>query len=100
MQLNKPLAEEDLQHIKKGLKVDDEQVIIPNIRWSKEDDKTLVGIELVSHKNRLVKRIFQHLGYKVIKVDRVLYCGLTKKNLKRGHWRLLQEKEVRNIKFF
>lgn len=100
VQLNKPLTEQDLQSIKNGIKLDNEEILIPNIRWSKEDDKTLVGIELISHKNRLVKRIFQHFGYKVEKVDRVLYCGLTKKNLKRGHWRILEEKEVRNIKFF
>ncbi len=100
VQLNKPLSEKHLKEIKEGVELDNKTVVAPNIRWSKEEDKTLIGIELLSHKNRLVKRIFQHFGYKVVKVDRVLYCGLTKKNLKRGHWRMLEEKEIRNIKFF
>lgn len=100
VQLNKPLEEIHLNKIKGGLKLDNTEIDIPNIRCSNEDDKTLVGIELRTHKNRVIKRIFQHFGYKVIKVDRVLYCGLTKKNLKRGHWRMLAEKEIRNIKFF
>ncbi len=100
VELDKPLKEEHLKSIQKGVKIDNETLKIGNVRWSKEEDKSIVGIELFSHKNRVIKRIFQRLGYKVKKVDRVLYIGLTKKNLKRGHWRMLSEKEVRNLKFF
>ncbi|WP_165806870.1 pseudouridine synthase [Balneicella halophila] len=100
VQLNEPLQEKDLEKIKKGIRINGELIEVPNIRWVKQVDKSVVGIEILSHKNRVVKRIFQSLGYKVARVDRVLYLGLTKKNLKRGHWRMLTEKEVRNIKFF
>ncbi len=100
VELNKPLTANHLKKIQEGISLESETIKVGNIRWSKEEDKTIVGIELLSHKNRVVKRIFQTLGYKVKKVDRVLYVGLTKKNLKRGHWRMLTEKEVRNLKFF
>ncbi|MEO6166834.1 MAG: rRNA pseudouridine synthase, partial [Chitinophagales bacterium] len=60
--------------------------------------KTVVGIELHIGKNRIVRRIFEHLGYTVIKLDRVLYAGLTKKNLPRGEWRELTEREVITLK--
>lgn len=100
VQLNKPLETKHQDAIKKGIKIGDEIVKANNVRCVKEEDKSIVGIEILSHKNRIVKRIFQLLGYKVVKVDRVLYVGLTKKNLKRGHWRMLTEKEVRNLKFF
>lgn len=100
VQLNKPLTENHLKAISNGVKLANDLVKVPNIRWAKEDDKSIVGIQLLSHKNRIVKRIFQHFDYKVLKVDRVLYVGLTKKNLKRGHWRMLSEKEIRNLKFF
>ncbi len=70
--LNKPLSEEHLKLIKKGIKIENEVIEVPNIRWADEKDKTNIGIELLSHKNRVVKRIFKQLGYKVIKVDRVL----------------------------
>lgn len=100
VQLNKPLTEQHLGAIRNEVVLADEPIKVPNINWVKESDKTIVGIELLSHKNRIVKRIFQHFGYKVLKVDRVLYVGLTKKNLKRGHWRMLTEEEIRNLKFF
>ncbi len=100
VELNKPLTANHLKKIQDGISLEGETIKVGNVRWSKEEDKTIVGIELLSHKNRVVKRIFQTLGYKVKKVDRVLYVGLTKKNLKRGHWRMLTEKEVRNLKFF
>ncbi len=98
--LNKPLSEEHLKRIQEGIKIENEIVEVANIRWTDATDKTSVGIELLSHKNRVVKRVFKQLGYKVLKTDRVLYNGLTKKNLKRGHWRMLTEKEIRLLKFF
>ena len=63
-----------------------------------ENDKTQIGLELHSGKNRIVRRMFEHLGYKVIKLDRVFFAGLTKKNLPRGKWRKLTEKEIGLLK--
>lgn len=100
VQLNKPLQEEHLTMMKKGVKLGNETITISNVRHTDGEDDNVVGIVLTSQKNRMVKRIFQHFGYKVVKVDRVLYLGLTKKNLKRGNWRMLNEKEVRLLKFF
>ena len=62
--------------------------------YAHDTDKKQVGIEIHSGKNRIVRRIFEHLGYRVQKLDRVQFCGLTKKNLRRGDWRFLTEKEV------
>ena len=64
------------------------------VAYANENDKKQVGIEIHSGKNRIVRRIFEHLGYRVIKLDRVQFAGLTKKNLRRGDWRFLTEKEV------
>ncbi len=64
------------------------------IEYADEQDKNQVGIEIHSGKNRIVRRIFEHLGYRVIKLDRVQFAGLTKKNLRRGDWRFLTQKEV------
>ncbi len=63
-----------------------------------KDDKKEIGIEIHSGRNRIVRRIFEHLGYKVMKLDRVYYAGLTKKNLKRGDWRFLTREEVERLK--
>ena len=63
-------------------------------------DKTEIGIELHSGRNRIVRRIFEHFGYDVKSLDRVVFAGLTKKNVQRGKWRYLSEKEVRDLKFF
>ncbi len=100
VELDKPLEEEHLESIKKGITVDEEKIEVGNLRSTQKEGKHIVGIELFSHKNRVVKKLFQRFGYKVKKVDRVLYVGLTKKNIKRGHWRPLTDKEIRNLKFF
>ena len=63
-----------------------------------EGDKSQVGLEIHSGRNRIVRRLFEHLGYKVKKLDRVYFAGLTKKNLRRGAWRFLEEKEIALLK--
>jgi 23S rRNA pseudouridine2605 synthase len=100
-ELNKPLTEADRLKIKAGLQLEDGLAQIDEIEYTlpRGDDKH-VGIELHIGKNRIVRRIFEHLGYDVEKLDRVLYAGLTKKNLPRGKWRFLEEKELIFLKYF
>src|SRR5258706_150552 len=70
------------------------------ILLNKPKDKTILGVEIHSGRNRIVRRIFEHLGYDVRNLDRVIFAGLTKKNIERGKWRFLTEKEVRDLKYF
>lgn len=98
--LDKPVAEVDIIKIAKGLQLEDGLAVVDQIDYADEKDKSQVGIELHIGRNRIVRRIFAHLGYKVKKLDRVVYAGFTKKNLPRGKWRYLNEKEVRRLKFF
>ncbi len=97
--LDKPVSEEDLEKIRQGVEledglapVDDLAVVTP--------DRMILGIEIHLGRNRIVRRIFEHLGYEVIKLDRVMYAGLDKKDLPRGKWRYLSEKEVIRLKYF
>ena len=92
--LDKPVAQEDLQKIAEGIELEDGEIHADEVAYANENDKKQVGIEIHSGKNRIVRRIFEHLGYRVIKLDRVQFAGLTKKNLRRGDWRFLTEKEV------
>ena len=69
------------------------------IAYADSKDRTQIGLEIHSGRNRIVRRIFEHLGYDVRGLDRVMYAGLTKKNVQRGHWRLLTEKEIRVLKY-
>jgi len=96
--LDKPLNEEDLKKITKGVYLEDGKAEVDEIAIVSPDRKT-VGIEIHSGKNRIVRRIFEHLGYQVVKLDRVMYANLTKKNLPRGHWRYLTEKEIAFLKY-
>ncbi len=96
--LDKPLAEADFEAISKGLELEDGLIKPDQLSYPEEDDKTQVGIEIHSGKNRIVRRIFEHKGYKVEKLDRVFFAGLTKKGLQRGYWRLLTEKEINFLK--
>jgi 23S rRNA pseudouridine2605 synthase len=96
--LDKKIEQEDFDKILEGIeledgniKADDLSVITP--------DRQVVGIEIHSGKNRIVRRIFEHLGYEVTKLDRTTYAGLTKKDLPRGNWRFLTEKEVIRLKY-
>lgn len=95
--LDKPLTNADMQRIANGLTLEDGEIYADEIAFIKEDKKE-IGIEIHSGRNRIVRRIFEHLGYEVRKLDRVYYAGLTKKNLKRGAWRFLTKEEVRNLK--
>ena len=92
--LDKPVAESDLQQVASGIVLEDGEVHADAIDYAHETDKSQVGIEIHSGKNRIVRRIFESLGYRVVKLDRVQFAGLTKKNLRRGDWRFLTEKEV------
>lgn len=96
--LNKKLSLDDMAQIAKGVLLEDGLAQVDEIAYADETDKTVIGIELHIGKNRIVRRIFEHLGYTVMKLDRVLYAGLTKKNLPRGTWRELTEKEVITLK--
>ena len=92
--LDKPVEPQDMQKIAEGVDLDDGEVHADAIEYASDTDKSQVGIEIHSGKNRVVRRIFENLGYRVVKLDRVLFAGLTKKNLRRGDWRFLTEKEV------
>ena len=92
--LDKNVAAEDLQKIADGIELEDGEVHADAIEYADDRDHSQVGIEIHSGKNRIVRRIFESLGYRVVKLDRVQFAGLTKKNLRRGDWRFLTEKEV------
>ena len=92
--LDKNVSTEDLQKIADGIELEDGEVHADSIEYADEHDHSQVGIEIHSGRNRIVRRIFESLGYRVVKLDRVQFAGLTKKNLRRGDWRFLTEKEV------
>ena len=96
--LDKDVAETDLARIAAGIELDDGPIHADAIAYANEEDKNQVGIEIHSGKNRIVRRIFEHLGYRVVKLDRVYFAGLTKKNLPRGRWRHLTQQEVSMLK--
>lgn len=98
--LDKPLAEEDLQRIKEGLTLEDGFAPVDGLEYAKNGEKNEVGIEIHIGKNRIVRRIFKHLGYHVAKLDRVYYAGMTKKDVPRGKFRFLSEKEIIVLKHF
>ena len=92
--LDKNITAHDLQQIRDGITLDDGEIKADAVDYADERDKAQVGIEIHSGKNRIVRRIFESLGYRVTKLDRVQFAGLAKKNLRRGDWRFLTEKEV------
>ncbi len=92
--LDKNLTAHDMQQISEGITLEDGEIKADAVAYADERDKSQVGIEIHSGKNRIVRRIFESLGYSVTKLDRVQFAGLTKKNLRRGDWRFLTEKEV------
>jgi len=97
--LDKQLNKTDLQKILTGFKLEDEIVKADNLEYVGEGrDKKEIGITLHSGQNRIVRKIFEYFKYKVVKLDRVYYAGLTKKNLPRGHWRFLEEHEINLLK--
>jgi 23S rRNA pseudouridine2605 synthase len=95
--LDKNLRKEDFDAILSGIELEDGPIAADALSYV-EGDKTQVGLEIHSGRNRIVRRIFEHLGYKVKKLDRVYFAGLTKKNLRRGAWRFLDEKEIGLLK--
>lgn len=95
--LDKNLKKEDFDKILEGIELEDGPIAADALSYV-EGDKSQVGLEIHSGRNRIVRRLFEHLGYKVKKLDRVYFAGLTKKNLRRGAWRFLEEKEIALLK--
>ncbi|MCW3118819.1 MAG: pseudouridine synthase [Chitinophagaceae bacterium] len=98
--LNKPLEKKDFDKILNGVSLEDGPASVDVLAYADITDKTQLGVEIHSGRNRIVRRIFEHLGYDVKNLDRVMFAGLTKKNVERGKWRFLSEKEVRDLKYF
>ena len=98
--LDKPLDKKDFDQILKGVVLEDGLASVDKLAYADTKDKTQLGVEIHSGRNRIVRRIFEHLGYDVKNLDRVMFAGLTKKNVERGKWRYLNEKEVRELKYF
>ena len=98
--LDKPLIKADFDKIVQGFELEDGPIHADVLAYSDAEDKRQIGIEIHSGRNHIVRRIFAALGYEVLTLDRVLYAGLTKKNLPRGTWRFLSEREVVFLKHF
>ena len=92
--LDKNVTAADMRLIADGITLEDGEIHADAIEYASETDRKQVGIEIHSGRNRIVRRIFESLGYRVMKLDRVFFAGLTKKNVRRGDWRFLTEKEV------
>lgn len=98
--LDRAISQEELDQVLTGLELEDGEIKADAISFASDTDKTQVGIEIHSGRNRIVRRIFEHLGYEIEKLDRVLFAGITKKNIPRGKWRFLSEKEVNMLKIY
>ncbi|MGE9314768.1 pseudouridine synthase [Niabella sp. CJ426] len=98
--LDKPLEKGDFDKILKGVTLEDGPAYVDVLAYSDANDRTQIGVEIHSGRNRIVRRIFESQGYDVKNLDRVMFAGLTKKNVERGKFRFLTEKEVRNLKYF
>jgi 23S rRNA pseudouridine2605 synthase len=97
--LDKSLTKADFDKILNGVKLEDGEIKADSLAYADSKDKSVIGIEIHSGRNRVVRRIFEHLGYDVKGLDRVMYATLTKKNVERGKWRFLSEKEIRLLKY-
>ena len=97
--LDKPLTKQHFEKIMGGVELEDGLAKVDEMAYADPKDKTQIGLEIHSGKNRIVRRIFASLGYDVKTLDRVMYAGLTKKNVQRGNWRFLTEKEIRALKY-
>ena len=100
VKLDKPLTKADFESLLQGITLEDGFIQPDALAYADNIDKTIIGIEIHSGRNRIVRRIFEKLGYDVKGLDRVMYAGLTKKNVQRGKWRLLTEREIRILKHF
>jgi len=98
--LDRAISQEELNQVSAGIELEDGEIKADAISFASADDKTQIGIEIHSGRNRIVRRIFEHLGYEVEKLDRVLFAGITKKNIQRGKWRFLSEKEITMLKIY
>lgn len=96
--LTHEFSEEHLEQVSKGIELDDGVIAADAVSYVDPQDKTQVGIEIHSGKNRIVRRIFEHFGYQIARLDRVVFAGLTKKNLPRGKWRFLTPREIGFLK--
>ncbi|GAA4351487.1 pseudouridine synthase [Hymenobacter saemangeumensis] len=99
VELSKPLTEDHLRQIAEGLELEDGKAVVDDVAVV-AGNPHFVGIEIHIGRNRIVRRIFEHLGYEVVALDRVQYAGITKKDLPRGKWRFLTEQEVIRLKYF
>ena len=99
VKLDKLLTKADFDKILSGLVLEDGKVLVDGLAYADSKDKSIIGIEIHSGRNRIVRRIFESLGYDVKALDRVMYAGLTKKNVERGKWRYLSDKEIRVLKY-
>ena len=95
--LNKPLHQEDFELIKNGLTLEDGSIQVDSVAYEAKSEQHVVSVELHSGRNRIVRRMFEHLGYEVERLDRLEYGGLNKKNLSRGDWRFLAKHEVEKL---
>jgi 23S rRNA pseudouridine2605 synthase len=98
VKLDKNLTKAHFDDILNGLTLEDGQILVDSLAYSDSKDKSIIGIEIHSGRNRIVRRIFESLGYDVKGLDRVMYAGLTKKNVERSKWRYLSDKEIRLLK--
>ena len=99
VKLDKPFVKADFEKVVNGVKLEDGEIQVDSLAYADSKDKSIIGIELHSGRNRIVRRIFEHLGYDVKGLDRVMYANLTKKNVERSKWRYLSEKEIRLLKY-
>lgn len=97
--LDRPLVKKDFDELLNGITLEDGFIAPDSLAYADSKNKAVIGIEIHSGKNRIVRRIFEKLGYDVRNLDRVMYANLTKKNVERGKWRFLQDKEIRLLKF-
>ncbi|SEL61952.1 23S rRNA pseudouridine2605 synthase [Aquimarina amphilecti] len=98
VELDRNLKFEDFQKIEKGVRLEEGFISVDEISYIEGAAKNEIGVQLMSSKNGIVTKLFEHLNYSVLKLDRVIFAGLTKKDLPRGHWRILTEQEVINMK--
>jgi 23S rRNA pseudouridine2605 synthase len=100
VKLDRPVTKADFEKLLQGIQLEDGFIAPDALGYVDPNDKSVVGIEIHSGRNRIVRRMFEHLRYDVKALDRVMYAGLTKKNVQRGKWRLLTEKEIRIMRHF
>jgi 23S rRNA pseudouridine2605 synthase len=100
VQLDRPLEKNHFEVLLKGVELEDGFATVDVLAYADLKDKTQIGVEIHSGKNRIVRRLFEHFKYDVKGLDRVFFAGMTKKNVDRGKWRFLTEKEIRDLKYF